>query len=47
MSATISPKLTIPPLENGDQLTRAEFERRYNAMPQIKKAEWFRLNAGE
>ncbi len=29
----------IPPLENGDVLTRAEFERRYNAMPQIKKAE--------
>ncbi|VXD11709.1 conserved hypothetical protein [Planktothrix serta PCC 8927] len=39
ISATISPKLTIPPLENGDQLTRAEFERRYSAMPQIKKAE--------
>jgi Uma2 family endonuclease len=29
----------IPPLENGDRLTRAEFERRYNAMPHIKKAE--------
>ena len=29
----------IPPLENGDRLTRLEFERRYNAMPQIKKAE--------
>ena len=39
MSATISPKLTIPPLENGDQLTRVEFERRYNAIPHIKKAE--------
>ncbi|MBM3223851.1 MAG: Uma2 family endonuclease [Candidatus Tectomicrobia bacterium] len=26
-------------LENGDQLTRDEFERRYTAMPQIKKAE--------
>jgi Uma2 family endonuclease len=26
-------------LENGDRLTRAEFERRYRAMPQIKKAE--------
>lgn len=29
----------IPPLENGDQLTRAEFERRYDAMPDLKKAE--------
>lgn len=28
-----------PPLENGDQLTRAEFERRYEAMPGLKKAE--------
>ncbi len=30
---------TIPPLENGDRLTRAEFERRYEAMPELKKAE--------
>jgi Uma2 family endonuclease len=29
----------IPPLENGDQLTRAEFERRYAMMPWLKKAE--------
>jgi Uma2 family endonuclease len=29
----------IPPLESGDQLTRAEFERRYDAMPDLKKAE--------
>src|SRR5262249_1443258 len=29
----------IPPLEPGDQLTRAEFERRYEAMPNLKKAE--------
>ncbi len=29
----------IPPLENGDRLTRPEFERRYNAMPNLKKAE--------
>lgn len=29
----------VPPLEIGDHLTRAEFERRYNAMPGIKKAE--------
>jgi Uma2 family endonuclease len=31
--------LTIPPLENGDRLTRYEFERRYHAMPHLKKAE--------
>jgi Uma2 family endonuclease len=30
---------TLPPLENGDRLTRAEFERRYEAMPGLKKAE--------
>ena len=29
----------IPILENGDRLTRAEFERRYEAMPELKKAE--------
>ncbi len=29
----------IPPLGNGDRLTRAEFERRYDAMPNPKKAE--------
>jgi Uma2 family endonuclease len=29
----------IPPLENGDRLTRAEFERRYDAMPNLKKVE--------
>ncbi|CAN5844021.1 Uma2 family endonuclease [soil metagenome] len=29
----------IPPLENGDHLTRLEFERRYDAMPDVKKAE--------
>ncbi|MEM6313577.1 MAG: Uma2 family endonuclease [Planctomycetota bacterium] len=29
----------IPPLENGDRLSRAEFERRYHAMPAEKKAE--------
>ncbi|NCR41284.1 MAG: Uma2 family endonuclease [Microcystis aeruginosa W13-11] len=38
-TATISPQLTIPRLENGDKLTRREFERRYNAMPNLKKAE--------
>ena len=30
---------TIPLLENGDRLTRYEFERRYEAMPTLKKAE--------
>lgn len=30
---------TVPPLENGDKLTRSEFERRYDAMPNIKKAD--------
>ncbi|MBV8887513.1 MAG: hypothetical protein JO235_26435 [Chroococcidiopsidaceae cyanobacterium CP_BM_RX_35] len=29
----------VPPLESGDRLTRPEFERRYNAMPHLKKAE--------
>src|SRR5215813_11388624 len=29
----------IPPLENGDRLSRDEFERRYDAMPGLKKAE--------
>jgi Uma2 family endonuclease len=32
-------KLTVPPLENGDRLSRLEFERRYLAMPNLKKAE--------
>lgn len=46
MSTTINrtAKLTFEPaaemlLENGDRLTRAEFERRYTAMPFLKKAE--------
>ena len=34
-----SPKKVIAPLENGDRLTRVEFERRYEAMPGQKKAE--------
>jgi len=29
----------LPLLGNGDRLTRAEFERRYQAMPDLKKAE--------
>ena len=35
----VSPTTHLPPLESGDRLTRHEFERRYQAMPQIKKAE--------
>src|SRR5262245_24192306 len=33
-----SPK-PIPPLQNGDRLNRYEFERRYEAMPGLKRAE--------
>jgi hypothetical protein len=29
----------VPPLHNGDRLTRDEFERRYAAMTEVKKAE--------
>jgi Uma2 family endonuclease len=35
----ILPKGQLPPLAPGDRLTRAEFERRYDAMPNLKKAE--------
>lgn len=34
-----TPPSPVPPLEPGDRLTRAEFERRYDAMPHLKKAE--------
>jgi Uma2 family endonuclease len=34
-----SSALPVPALENGDRLSRAEFERRYAAMPDVKKAE--------
>ncbi len=30
---------TFPPLNSGDRLSRAEFERRYSARPDLKKAE--------
>ncbi|MEQ9354177.1 Uma2 family endonuclease [Coleofasciculus chthonoplastes] len=36
---SISPTVSPPPLENGDRLTRIEFERRYQEMPDNKKAE--------
>jgi Uma2 family endonuclease len=35
----LSKNIQIPPLESGDRLTRHEFERRYTAMPNVKKAE--------
>lgn len=45
MSTEISPVVPAlpvkppPPLQNGDRLTRDEFERRYHAMPHVNKAE--------
>ena len=32
-------QFTVPPLENGDRLSRDEFERRYAAMPTSCKAQ--------
>ncbi len=37
--AATSAEVEIPRLEQGDHLTRDEFERRYHAMPNVKKAE--------
>ena len=37
-SSPVRPRPT-PPLENGDRLTRDEFERRWDAMPHVTKAE--------
>ena len=34
-----TPVERVPALQNGDRLTRDEFERRYEAMPHLKKAE--------
>jgi Uma2 family endonuclease len=39
VTPSISEDKKIPPLENGDHLTREEFERRYDATPGLKKAE--------
>lgn len=36
---TVERLVKIPPLESGDRLSRAEFERRYSAMLNLKKAE--------
>lgn len=38
-NAKFNGRFAIPQLENGDRLTRAEFERRYEAMPEKVKAE--------
>ncbi|MCT7958019.1 Uma2 family endonuclease [Laspinema palackyanum] len=39
IASRLNPPHSLPPLENGDRLIRPEFERRYHAMPDIKKAE--------
>lgn len=39
LTSMFAPARHLPPLENGDRLTSREFERRYNAMPELKKAE--------
>jgi Uma2 family endonuclease len=39
MSSPSTPSQKLPILENGDRVTREEFERRYHRMPNIKKAE--------
>jgi len=38
-SAPVVAAAFVPKLRNGDRLTRVEFERRYLAMPEIKKAQ--------
>src|SRR5688572_19761617 len=38
-SSSRRPPARVPPLQNGDRLTREEFERRYDATPNLKKAE--------
>jgi Uma2 family endonuclease len=38
-AGTVPPPEKLPPLENGDRLTRSDFEQRYEAMPHVKKAE--------
>ena len=35
----VDPESAAPLLENGDRLSRSEFERRYERMPRLKKAE--------
>jgi hypothetical protein len=38
-AGVVSPPDKLSPLENGDRLTRSDFEQRYDAMPHVKKAE--------
>lgn len=33
------PIVEVPPMRDGDRMTRDEFERRWEAMPEVKKAE--------
>jgi len=35
----VNPTIKVPHVESGDRLNRPEFERRYQAMPHLKKAE--------
>lgn len=39
MSAHVRPKTRIPRLRDGQRLTRSEFMRRWEAMPELKRAE--------
>ncbi|WP_442935797.1 hypothetical protein [Nostoc sp.] len=39
MATTPKKVISVLPLENGDRLSRCEFERRYQAMPHLRKAE--------
>ncbi len=39
MVTTPKEVISVLPLENGDRLSRYEFERRYQAMPNLRKAE--------
>jgi Uma2 family endonuclease len=39
MSIPTTTRPAPPPLKDGDRLTREEFERRYDTMPEVKKAE--------
>ncbi|MGO9597524.1 MAG: Uma2 family endonuclease [Isosphaeraceae bacterium] len=39
MEGAVPSSSSPPALENGDRLTRSEFERRFDAMPDLKKAE--------
>jgi hypothetical protein len=39
LSPPLTPNAPVPPLRQGDRLTADEFMRRYEAMPELKKAE--------